>query len=289
MAERKSTNKYYPPEWTPEQGSLNKFRGRHPLGVRGKKADQGIIVIRFEMPYNVWCGGCGRHIAKGVRFNAEKKCAGSYYSTKIWSFTMKCPTCPQVIEVRTDPEHSDYVMQSGAQRKTEEWEPSAEETGTYKLADDDERKRLAEDPLYRLEKAQDDKRTARERAPQLAELYEVQQATRDDYAANAAIRRQFRGDRKEREKQKEEGKKAGLAVRLLPLTEDDKVEAEVASVRRALAVAPASHKRAPVAAMAGEQACKRRALLDKAAKRGLDLRAFRAPSGVPSPLLGSMR
>ena len=29
----------------------------------------------------------------GVRFNADKKCIGSYYTTKIWSFTMRAPCC----------------------------------------------------------------------------------------------------------------------------------------------------------------------------------------------------
>lgn len=38
---------------------------------------------RFEMPYNIWCGGCNSMIAKGVRFNAEKKQVGNYYSTKV--------------------------------------------------------------------------------------------------------------------------------------------------------------------------------------------------------------
>lgn len=35
------------------------------------------------MPYNIWCGGCESMIAKGVRFNAEKKQVGNYYSTKV--------------------------------------------------------------------------------------------------------------------------------------------------------------------------------------------------------------
>lgn len=39
--------------------------------------------FRFEMPYNIWCGGCNSMIAKGVRFNAEKKQVGNYYSTKV--------------------------------------------------------------------------------------------------------------------------------------------------------------------------------------------------------------
>lgn len=36
------------------------------------------------MPYNIWCGGCNSMIAKGVRFNAEKKQVGNYYSTKVY-------------------------------------------------------------------------------------------------------------------------------------------------------------------------------------------------------------
>ena len=41
-------NFYYPPDWTPEAGSLNKFAGAPPgnLGTRAKKLDQGILVIR---------------------------------------------------------------------------------------------------------------------------------------------------------------------------------------------------------------------------------------------------
>ncbi|KAJ9560510.1 LOW QUALITY PROTEIN: hypothetical protein OSB04_005670, partial [Centaurea solstitialis] len=38
------------------------------------------------MPYNIWCGGCNSMIAKGVRFNAEKKQVGNYYSTKYCLF-----------------------------------------------------------------------------------------------------------------------------------------------------------------------------------------------------------
>lgn len=35
------------------------------------------------MPFHIWCGGCNSMIAKGVRFNAEKKQVGNYYSTKV--------------------------------------------------------------------------------------------------------------------------------------------------------------------------------------------------------------
>ena len=65
------------------QGGLNKFHGQHALRERAKKIGEGILVIRFEMPYNIWCGGCSSMIAQGVRFNAEKKQVGNYYSTKV--------------------------------------------------------------------------------------------------------------------------------------------------------------------------------------------------------------
>ncbi|OMJ27654.1 Coiled-coil domain-containing protein [Smittium culicis] len=66
MAERKSVNKYYPPDWEPSKGSINKFIGHHPLRDRAKKLDQGILIIRFEMPFNIWCGGCDAMIATGT-------------------------------------------------------------------------------------------------------------------------------------------------------------------------------------------------------------------------------
>lgn len=77
----------------------------------------GPSVCRFEMPFNVWCEGCGHLIGKGVRFNAEKQEIGKYHSTKIWSFTMTAPCCQQRIEVQTDPKNAQYNVVSGGRRK----------------------------------------------------------------------------------------------------------------------------------------------------------------------------
>ncbi|PKI55951.1 hypothetical protein CRG98_023683, partial [Punica granatum] len=45
LAAARADNFYYPPEWTPEQGSLNKFHGQHALRERARKLDQGILII----------------------------------------------------------------------------------------------------------------------------------------------------------------------------------------------------------------------------------------------------
>lgn len=76
-----------------------------------------INACRFEMPFNVWCNGCGHLIGKGVRFNAEKQAIGNYHSTKIWSFTMTAPCCQQRIEVQTDPKNAQYRVVSGGKQK----------------------------------------------------------------------------------------------------------------------------------------------------------------------------
>jgi coiled-coil domain-containing protein 130 len=159
LAAARADNFYYPPEWTPEQGSINKFQKSHPLGKRAAKISEGILVIRFEMPYNCWCTGCSTHIGKGVRYNAEKKKVGAYFTTPIWQFTMPCYYCDTVFVIKTDPERRDYEFVSGVRRKVEEFEP--EDNETYALKDDETRLRLEKEPIFKLETGEDDKRRAK--------------------------------------------------------------------------------------------------------------------------------
>ncbi|XP_058087615.1 uncharacterized protein LOC131234698 [Magnolia sinica] len=219
LAAARADNFYYPPEWTPSQGSLNKFHGQHALRERARKIDQGILIIRFEMPFNIWCGGCNSMIAKGVRFNAEKKQVGNYYSTKIWSFTMKSACCKHEIVIQTDPKNCEYVIMSGAQRKTEEFD--IEDAETFALPADEERGKLA-DPFYRLEHQEEDLQKKKEAEPLLVRLQRVSDIRHaDDYALNKALRARLRGQNKRVAEEEVAARKRGLGIRLLPASSED--------------------------------------------------------------------
>jgi len=230
MAERKAVNKYYPPEWTPDQGSINKFVGQHPLRERARKIKQGILIIRFEMPFNIWCSGCENHIGKGVRYNAEKKKIGSYFSTKIWSFRMKCHLCDNYIEIKTDPQACDYVIVSGGRRKVETWDEKANETVVLSSAD--ESSKLSADPFYKLEHQTEDQRKAAQVAPSLVRLQELKAPLEDDYSLIRTMRKTFREKTKSIEKERQDNKQKGIYFDLLPGTEEDKQEASKAFLHK---------------------------------------------------------
>ena len=213
LAAARADNFYHPPDWDPRRQSRAEASGAvgwkaHPLRERAKKlASEGVLVIRFEMPFDVRCSHCGNRIAKGVRFDAEKKCVGKYLSTKIWSFRMLCAaedgttrTARQLsgahhIEVRTDPQSGDYVVVSGAQ-KVEQTARSAAELGVETLLDPDEQKRLEADPFYKLERDAPRAAQRKARQPWQAALQQKQDGLwADDYAMSQALRRAHRGSR----------------------------------------------------------------------------------------------
>ncbi|KAJ8760598.1 hypothetical protein K2173_015265 [Erythroxylum novogranatense] len=219
LAAARADNFYYPPEWSPKKGGLNKFHGQHALRERARKIDQGILIVRFEMPFNIWCGGCNSMIAKGVRFNAEKKQVGNYYSTKIWNFTMKSACCKNVIVIQTDPKNCEYVIISGAQKKTEEFD--VEDAETFALPADEEKGKLA-DPFYRLEHQEEDMQKKKEAEPVLVRLQRVSDARHsDDYSLNKTLRARLRNQKKRVAEEEDASRKMGLAMRLLPTTEED--------------------------------------------------------------------
>lgn len=163
-------------------------------------------------------------IAKGVRFNAEKKQVGNYYSTKIWSFSMKAACCRQEIVIQTDPQNCEYVIISGAEKKTEEYDP--EDAETFALPSDADKGKLA-DPFYRLEYLEEDAQKAKNSEPLLVRMQRVSNIKHErDYALNRSLRAQLRGQKERVNAEIDHSKKLGLGIRLLPPSKED---AEAAS------------------------------------------------------------
>ncbi|PFH34332.1 nuclear protein-like family protein [Besnoitia besnoiti] len=184
---------YYGPDYDPRQhGSLNQYRGSHPLGDRAKKLDVGILVIRFEMPFKVWCTACSHVIDKGVRFNAEKKCVGTYFSTKILEFAFACPRCKEEITITTDPKNAEYRCTKGVRRKVETF--SCEDAETIELPGIDEREKMNLDPMFRLDVKKAHTRTDQaEMETVIEDLIDFSDSrSADDYAANLALRERLR-------------------------------------------------------------------------------------------------
>ncbi|KAL8164516.1 UNVERIFIED_CONTAM: hypothetical protein K2H54_052710 [Gekko kuhli] len=225
MGERKGVNKYYPPDFDPaKHGSLNKYRNSHPLRERARKLSQGILIIRFEMPYNIWCDGCKNHIGMGVRYNAEKKKVGNYYTTPIYRFRMKCHLCPNHIEMQTDPASCDYVIVSGARRKEERWDVEANEQVVATAHE--EKQKLETDPMYRLEHGSKDQGKLQRAIPTLQNIQEAQSAWKDDFALNSRLRQKFREEKKilqeEEKKDLALQSKASLSIPLVRESEEDR-------------------------------------------------------------------
>lgn len=218
--------RYVPPE---HEGttSANKLAGKHALGARAHKSGQGILTVRFEMPFPIWCTTCPKPtiIGQGVRFNAEKKKVGNYYSTPIYSFRMKHVACGAWIEIRTDPKNTAYVVTEGA-KKRDTGEDKVQE-GEIRIRTEEERERLVNDAFAALEGKVEDKKQAINDKSRIEELLRAKERDWDDPGeANRRLRRTFRVGRKKRQENErltEELKdRMSLGMDLLEETEEDR-------------------------------------------------------------------
>ncbi|KAF9520887.1 hypothetical protein BS47DRAFT_1323445 [Hydnum rufescens UP504] len=186
-------NRYFPPDFDPEKHvTLNSYHGKHALGDRARKIDKGILIVRFELPFNIWCLTCNNHIGMGVRYNAEKKKVGNYYTTPIYSFRCKCHLCDGWFEIQTDPKNTAYVVISGARKQEQDWDP--EENGGFPAHETNGSSSGPTDAFASVEKT-----TAAEsnltnvikpRLSSLADLSDRRNA--DPYALSSKLRRSFR-------------------------------------------------------------------------------------------------
>eukprot|EP00158_Paraphelidium_tribonemae_P001863 Partr_v1_DN24887_c0_g1_i2_m29633 putative coiled-coil domain containing 130 len=200
MSDRKASNKYIPPDFDPKKHkSVNGYQNSHPLRERARLLSEGILIVRFEMPYNVFCLHCESHIGQGVRFNAHKKQVDKYLSTPILEFRMKCHECSGALCMRTDPKNTDYLCVEGLRRRVAAVDVRASDLladGLHILGDPDEKLRLAEDALYQLEHAEADKKKEVEDSEVVAQLLDLNDRTwGDPYARSVKLRRQFRADK----------------------------------------------------------------------------------------------
>lgn len=230
MGERKGTNKYYPPDFDPaKHGSLNGYHKTHALRERARKLSQGILIIRFEMPYNIWCDGCKNHIGMGVRYNAEKKKVGNYYTTPIYRFRMKCHLCVNYIEMQTDPATCDYLIVSGARRKEERWDMAENEQ--ILTTEREEKEKLETDAMYKLDHGGKDRQKLTKALPSLSEIQDYQAGWKDDFELNSSLRKKFRTEKKVLAEQEEKDNavrlRMNLSIPLLPETKEDKKLAEL--------------------------------------------------------------
>lgn len=221
--------RYAPPDLE-GVASFNTASGKgHALGARARKLkSEGILTVRFECPFAIWCTTCRPEqiIAQGVRFNAEKKKVGNYFSSPIWAFRFKHTVCGGTIEVRTDPKASEYVVTEGARRR--DYGADDIRDGEVRVGvSEAEKERLEKDGAFgALEKKVADKSAADAQRERVAELMRASERDwKDPYEMSRKLRAEFRVGRRKRQRDELSGEalkqKFGLEVEMMPEEEGD--------------------------------------------------------------------
>jgi hypothetical protein len=124
MSERKSVNKYYPPNFDPRKVPPVERKNDY------KDPNKGVtFTVRLMSPFSMQCISCGEFIYKGRKFNARKEVVlgQDYLGIKLHRFNIRCPVCASEIVFRTDPKTDDYVCEKGAKRNSEPWKDRVRE------------------------------------------------------------------------------------------------------------------------------------------------------------------
>lgn len=164
MAEHKSVNRYYPPDYDP-----NKIQHR-------KKAKGGQLTVRLAAPYSMRCTTCGEFIYKGKKFNARKEFAKGedYLGIRILRFYIRCPHCTSEITFKTDPKNTDYAAEHGATRNYEPWRqnviPDEEDPVDRLMRQENGEEEEEVDPVLALEQRQQESQREMEIMDALQEI-----------------------------------------------------------------------------------------------------------------------
>lgn len=205
MAERKATNKYYPPDWDPSKGSANTYQKTNHLRKRAKRIQEGVLVVRFEMPFNIICSGCENFIAMGVRYNADKTRNGNYYSTPIYRFKMKCHLCDNYFEIETEPSKFDYKIISGARRQVRY--ERATDHDDDQIDQNQADLKMKADAMARLEAKVEEKLSGSSNLITLQDLQEWRSKRKDDFKDNQLLRSKYRDRRKKKRQERDAAEK----------------------------------------------------------------------------------
>jgi hypothetical protein len=114
-ADDKLMNQYYPPDFDPSQLlPVKAIRAKRTAGPRQME-------IRMMLPFTMRCSHCGEYIFIATKFNSrcEKIPGKTELGLNAYRFYGKCKHCKGEFIFRTDPEHSDYVLESGGTRQYE--------------------------------------------------------------------------------------------------------------------------------------------------------------------------
>ena len=119
MTDDNVMNKYIPADFDPDK--LLPVRALRPK----RKAGPREMNIRMMLPFTMRCGGCGSYLHIATKFNS--RCSkiplgdpslGSL-GLDAYRFRGQCKDCGCEFVFRTDPENSDYILESGGTRSYE--------------------------------------------------------------------------------------------------------------------------------------------------------------------------
>lgn len=183
----------------------------------------------------------------GVRYNAEKKRVGNYYSTPIYQFRMKCHLCDGYFDIKTDPANLDYEIVSGARRQENRWDPTQNEQIVPETKET--QRRMFDDAMFKLEHGAKDQKAATDAKPVLSKLYQRNDDVwKDNFEVNSKLRAEFRKTKKELKAAEEADNKvlnrtSLLGIKLLPENDEDRQLASLLQLRAGKSIAENSRER----------------------------------------------
>ena len=133
MGERKVLNKYIPADFDPR------------LVPRSKKPKDEQVTVRMMLPFTIQCKTCSTFLYRGRKFNSKKENMkgpeGKYLGIQRFRFYIKCSQCSMPITFLTDPQNTDYEMESGGTRNYEVWKDKEKTEGEILKDKEEENKK----------------------------------------------------------------------------------------------------------------------------------------------------